>query len=147
MKNLLLLGISFLALLTGCTTEVSEESTNVDQQSAAQTVTTNAATTEETSQKHSEETNNEADLAPVSEEELENSEAVSSLENYEELSSQDYFNPEDFQAHLITDNPGTRVFIFHEGSEQAYKTVFIKDDKRLKVIDLVNNELLMNDII
>jgi len=87
----------------------------------------------------------EEDMAPASNEEIENSESVLEFGNYEELSYQDFFNPEEYGARLITDNPGTRVFIFHDGEQQAYKTVFIKNDNRLKVIDINNNELLMNE--
>lgn len=89
----------------------------------------------------------EDDMAAASEEELDNTEVVSDHENYEELPAQDYFNPADFTSHLLTDNPGTRVFIFEDGSEQAYKTVFVKRANRLKVIDLIHDELLTNEII
>ena len=130
MKNLLLLSISFLTVLTGCEMEGSKEFINDSQNNSTQTVTENSDIIEEASKKK-----------------LENSEAIDSLENYQEFWSQDYFNPEDFQIHLSTDNPGTRIFIFHEDSEQYYKTIFIKDEKRLKIIDLVNDKLLMNEII
>ena len=95
-----------------------------------------------------EETNeavSDEDLSPASDEELEQSESVSEFSSYEELSQQDFFEPENFEAHLVTDNPGNRIFIFRDGNQQAYKTVFIKDTHRLKVIDIANDELLMNE--
>lgn len=85
------------------------------------------------------------ELSPASDEELEQSESVSEFSSYEELSQQDFFEPENFEAHLVTDNPGNRIFIFRDGNQQAYKTVFIKDTHRLKVIDIANDELLMNE--
>lgn len=146
MKNKMLIGVvsaaglSFTALLTGCTTENSQENESIAQLDTA----TSVNFTEEPEQSEAE---NEEDMAHVSEGELEQSEKVAELEKYEELSSQDYFDPEAFQVHLITDNPGTRVFIFHDGEQLAYKTVFIKHENRLKVIDLVNDTLLMNGVI
>jgi|SRR5699024_3177990 len=89
----------------------------------------------------------EDDMATVPEEELENTETVSDHENYEELSAQDYFDPAEYNSRLVTDNPGTRIFIFENEGKQAYKTIYIKKANRLKVIDLVNDELLMNEVI
>lgn len=85
------------------------------------------------------------DLQPVSDEELDSADNVVDLTQYEEFSNQDVFVPENYDAYLITDNPGNRVFIFSDDNQQAFKTIFIKNDNRLKVIDLINNELLMND--
>lgn len=89
----------------------------------------------------------EDDMATVPEEELENTETVSDHENYEELSAQNYFDPAEYNSRLVTDNPGTRIFIFENDGKQAYKTIFIKKANRLKVIDLVNDKLLMNEVI
>src|SRR5699024_937528 len=94
-----------------------------------------------------EEDMDEDDMEPASEEDLEEAEKVADYSQYEELQAQDVFNPTDYEGHLVTDNQGTRVFIFRSGDEQAYKTVFVKHDKRLKVIDLKQDQLVLNEII
>lgn len=85
------------------------------------------------------------EMAPASDEEIEQADTVSESLDYEELAYQDVFNPEEYDARLITDNPGTRVFIFRDGEQQVYKTVYIKSDNRLKLIDIANNQLLLNE--
>lgn len=85
------------------------------------------------------------EMESATSEEIQLAETPDDYSSYPELAAQDIFQPSDFTGHLITDNPGTRVFIFKEGETQAYKTVFIKNNQRLKVIDLVNHELLMNE--
>src|SRR5690625_2915860 len=87
------------------------------------------------------------DMASADEEELESAEKVSDYDEYEELSAQDFFNPDDYTSHLVVDNSIKRIFIFEDDNQQAYKTVFIKKANRLKVIDLKNDDLLMNEII
>lgn len=141
----LFLATSMALVLAACgdTRTDSEDLTTANEQ-------TEEATSDEITSTDSVETDEEVgedDMTAASEEELENTEVVSDYENYEELSAQDYFKPTDFTAHLLTDNPGTRVFIFEDSSEQAYKTVFVKRANRLKVIDLIHDELLMNEII
>lgn len=90
-------------------------------------------------------TSDTSDSETATEEDLSESEAESPNEKYKELTIQDYFNPEDFETHLVTDNPDSRVFIFSEIDQPAYKTVYIKPDSRLKIINLTTHELLMNE--
>ncbi|MCC5894637.1 MAG: hypothetical protein JJU16_04180 [Alkalibacterium sp.] len=87
----------------------------------------------------------EEDLQPVSDEELDSAEPIDDLSQYEEFNEQNVFNPEQYDAYLVTDNGGNRVIIFVEDSEQVFKSIFVKEDNRLKVIDLTENELLIND--
>lgn len=84
------------------------------------------------------------ELAPASDEELEQAEQIDDLDQYEEFNEQDAFDPTDLDAYLITDNGNTRVVIFQDGDEQVFKSIYIQEDNRLKVIDLQNNELLLN---
>lgn len=85
------------------------------------------------------------DMAPVSDEELENAEAIGDLTQYEEFEEQDVFVPEDYVAYLVSEEGGRRVFVFTENDEQVFKTIYVMPDNQLQVIDLVNDELLMND--
>lgn len=85
------------------------------------------------------------ELAPVSDEELDNAEPVDDLSQYEEFQEQDVFTPEDYDAYLISDEGGVREIIFTEDDEQVFKSIFIIEDNNLRVIDLINSEVLIND--
>ncbi|WP_225743571.1 hypothetical protein [Marinilactibacillus sp. Marseille-P9653] len=131
----LLLSVSLLgACNAGDTDEATEDTTLTQEEEAAvddETQVTDAAATEE-------------EMAPVDDEDLEDAEMISDLSDYEEFADQDTFDPSQLDAYLITDNPGTRVILFTEGDEQMFKSIYIKEDNRFKVVDLVENELLIN---
>lgn len=131
----LLFSISLLgACNAGDTDEASEKTTLTQEEEAAvddETQVTEAAATEE-------------EMAPVNDEDLEDAEMISDLSEYEEFEDQDTFDPSQLDAYLITDNPGTRVILFTDGDEQMFKSIYIKEDNRFKVVDLVENELLIN---
>ncbi|WP_423188761.1 hypothetical protein ACO1PF_09215 [Alkalibacterium sp. f15] len=84
------------------------------------------------------------EMAPISDEELEQAEAIDDLDQYPEFAEQDAFDPTGYDAYLITNNGTTRVILFQDGDEQVFKSVYIEADNRLKIIDLQNNELLIN---
>lgn len=84
------------------------------------------------------------ELAPVSDNELTEAERIDDISQYDEFSEQDIFDPTGYDAYLITDNGSTRVILFNDGDDQMFKSVFIEEDNRLKIIDLQNNELLLN---
>ena len=134
MKRLIYTFTIGLALLSACSTPVENETTNETEESQ-----------EDETVETTEEMPTEDEMAPASDEEIEQAESISEFTDYPELVHQNVFNPEDYDAWLVTDNPGTRVFIFRDGEQQAYKTVFIKSDNRLKLIDIANNELLLNE--
>lgn len=131
----LLFSISLLgACNAGDTDEANEETTLTQEEEAAgddETQVTEAAATEE-------------EMAPVDDEDLEDAEMISDLSEYEEFENQNTFDPSQLDAYLITDNPGTRVVLFTDGDEQMFKSIYIKEDNRFKVVDLVENELLIN---
>lgn len=84
------------------------------------------------------------EMAPAADSELENSKMITDLSDYEEFKEQDVFDPTQFETYLVEDNTAVRVIIFLEDDEQVYKTIYIKEDNRFKVIDLRENELLLN---
>lgn len=151
--NKLFLGTSITLLLAACGNTNTDEDLTPDNEPSEQLDDTENVEETENNLTENDETDtadeevNEDDMAGVSEEELEETETVSDHENYEELAAQGYFDPVEYNSRLITDNPGTRIFIFENEGQQAYKTIFVKRANRLKVIDLVNDELLMNEII
>ncbi|HLQ72974.1 MAG TPA: hypothetical protein VK125_01990 [Bacillota bacterium] len=49
---------------------------------------------------------------------------------------------------INTDNPNSRVLFFHtDDYSEKYKTVFVKKEKRLKIIDERKDDLIYNEII
>ena len=126
-------------------TETTEDTDTVEETEDTEESEENESDTD--SEEASDEDVSEDDMASADEEELESAENVSDHEEYEELSAQDFFNPDDYTSHLVVDNPGKRIFVFEDDGQQAYKTIYIKKANRLKIIDLKNDDLLMNEII
>ncbi|MBO0589340.1 membrane lipoprotein lipid attachment site-containing protein [Sporosarcina sp. E16_8] len=51
-------------------------------------------------------------------------------------------------ATVETDNPGTRIILFENNNGvKAYKSIFVKNDNRLKIIKLDDDGLIYNDIV
>lgn len=124
--NKMLLTLVAASILTGCTTTVKEDNNANESVETTEEITEEEATTE-------------------SEEQMSQSASKPNVSNYGELTAQNVFNPEEYESHLLTDNPGTRVFIFLKDGQHTYKTVYVKHGKVLKVIDLANDKLLMNE--
>ena len=126
-------------------TETTEDTDTVEETEDTEESEENESDTD--SEEASDEDVSDDDMASADEEELESAEKISDHEEYEELAAQDFFNPDDYTAHLVVDNPGKRIFVFEDDGQQAYKTIYIKKTNRLKIIDLKNDGLLMNEII
>lgn len=131
MKKILSLFLA-TALLGACT----------EGDSGSETITTEeeAAVEEEVSDTVA----TDQEMAPASDSELEDAEVITDLSDYEEFKDQDVFDPTQFETYAVEDNTAVRVIIFLEDNKQAYKTIYIKEDNRFKVIDLRENELLLN---
>lgn len=85
------------------------------------------------------------ELEPVSDEELDNAELIDDLSQYEEFEEQDVLNLDEYDAYLLSDEGGRREIIFTENDEQIFKSIFIIEDNNLRIIDLMNAEVLIND--
>ena len=133
--------------LTPETDQTEDTETAEDTDTVEETEESEENESDTDSEEASDEDVSEDDMASADEEELESAENVSDHEEYEELSAQDFFNPDDYTSHLVVDNPGKRIFVFEDDGQQAYKTIYIKKANRLKIIDLKNDDLLMNEII
>lgn len=119
----LLLLVFTLFLLAGCSTEQED--------------TTAPETAVEVSQ-----------MDGVSKEELDSAEVIEELADYPETETiQETIDLTDLTGYVISDNPGTRILIFtHEGN-QVYKSIFVKDENHLKVIDLEQNDLVIDETV
>ncbi|WP_153730844.1 hypothetical protein [Sporosarcina obsidiansis] len=50
---------------------------------------------------------------------------------------------DELTSHIETDNPGKRIILFeNESGKKVYKSIFVKHDQYLKVIDLEADQLL-----
>ncbi|HJB24089.1 MAG TPA: hypothetical protein H9946_08040 [Candidatus Jeotgalibaca pullicola] len=145
MKKISLLFIASLALAACAAESNSGSSESVE---TIESEVSSAPESVETSEHSSQESETASeDLGGVTEEELANAESVSEYDSYEELVYQDIFNPEQYQGSILTDNQGKRIFLFSDGQNQIYKTIYIKHDNRLKIIDLQKDDLVYNKII
>lgn len=142
MKKAWFTAISTALFLFACSPSSTDPSGPAEETDARQATQSTATATSETSEQA------DADeMSPATEDAMANAEVTTDFEQYEELSYQEYFDPAAHTAHLLTDNPGTRIFIFQDGAQQAYKTIFVKQENRLKIIDLQNDKLLMNEVL
>lgn len=119
----LLLLVFTLFLLAGCSTEQED--------------TTAPETAVEVSQ-----------MDGVSKEELDSAEVIEELADYPETETiQETIDLTDLTGYVISDNPGTRILIFTHEDNQVYKSIFVKDENHLKVIDLEQNDLVIDETV
>lgn len=50
------------------------------------------------------------------------------------------------EAQLVSDNPGERVLLLNKDGDE-FKSIFVKETKRLKIIDIDGEGLIFNDIL
>lgn len=148
MKKLLFISMASLVLGACANDTTTDEDTTSSEVAVSEVMSTESSMVEEESSTvvESEEMEaDEADLEEVTDSDLESAEKVSEYAEYEELDAQDIFNPSDYEGHLVTDNQGTRIFLFRDGDNQMYKTIFVKNNNRLKVIDLQADQMVFNE--
>lgn len=142
-------------LLAGCTQQTTSENNEENEVAAtSETMETtessnmesSVSTEESDTAESTEETSTEASSTEASTTETVNSEEddVADLEEGTEL--QDTIDDlDDLNVETATDNPNKRVLLFsNDEGEKQYKSVFIEQKNRLKIIDINNDDLLMN---
>lgn len=140
-------------VLGGCSTQTTDESVVESSDSVAQSseeVRTESVSSESMAVESSAATEmpdeEDDDLAQISEEEVAKAEIVTDISQYEELVyAKDTIDLSVYESRLVTDNQGTRVMLFSKDNEQIYKTVYVKNNNWLKVIDLKGDKLLLNE--
>ncbi|MBY0221261.1 hypothetical protein [Sporosarcina aquimarina] len=92
-------------------------------------------------------TSPDSEIAPEDEPENHSASSASDLSGYEESAVLGEHMPIDkLTSHVETDNPGKRIILFeNESGEKVYKSIFIKHDRFLKIIDLKDDQLLYKD--
>lgn len=71
------------------------------------------------------------------------------INEYEEISKiAEKINVEDYNMHVESDNEGTRIILFEKNERKMYKSIFVKEKKHLKLIDLeLGGKPLINETI
>ncbi|MFD1453477.1 MULTISPECIES: hypothetical protein [Oceanobacillus] len=118
--------------------------------SACQSETNDVATEEHPSNRSTEEVPEESQ--DTSEEEENNDSDLVADEDTYEYEEQEVIEQQieegDYDVLVETDNKGTRVMFYEIDGEKYYKTIFVKNDNRLKIIDIRNNNgQIYNEII
>ena len=71
------------------------------------------------------------------------------IDKYEELNNiKEIINLEDYNINVESDNKGTRIILFEKNEKKIYKSIFVKETRHLKIIDLQSKEKpLINETI
>lgn len=90
-------------------------------------------------------------------EEIKDEDNIQDIKDTESVNKEDYeeiariaeeINLEDYNMHLEFDNKEKRIILFNKNGKNMYKSIFIKEKGRLKLIDLTSGEgELINEII
>ncbi|AYW45558.1 hypothetical protein LQF61_11620 [Tetragenococcus koreensis] len=154
--KLMTLVVASTMLLVGCTQQTTSEN-NEDNEAATTSETVEATAqssavssesteqTESTEESSVEETSEETSTTETESSETEND--VADLEEGAVL--QDTIDDLDnLNVETATDNPNKRVLLFsNDEGQKQYKSVFIKQKNRLKIIDIANDDLLVNQVL
>ena len=155
--------------LVGCSTEktdeveapapASSESSSVMESSVKESSESEQSSIEDSSMDSSESASVESsesaddaddadDEAEVTEQDLIGAETVSEASDYPELKyAQEKVDFSGLKGYIVADNPNKRVIIFKDDQEQVYKTIFIKRNNYLKVVNLEGDGLVLNESI
>lgn len=141
MKKLFILCLAAI-LLGACSgkDEQAKDTTNNDESKATQTA----------EPENGQRDNTEVQETEVQEEKSEGSSAVNEDQSsYTELPTVlDTIGNDQFEQVIKTDNPNKRVILFEdEHHNKKFKSILIKHDNRLKVIDLENDRMMLNEVL
>ncbi|TDL84966.1 hypothetical protein E2R55_26315 [Vibrio vulnificus] len=124
--------IAAAAMLTACNNDKADENA----EKSVQTTDENQTQTENEQQKQPSKT--ETKTSPKHEK-------WSSLPEYDKIIEQ--IGNKDYTFNKETDNDGKRVFLIELNGEKQYKTVFVKNTNRLKIIKINGGGEIYNGII
>ncbi|WP_440896904.1 hypothetical protein ACS127_02530 [Amphibacillus sp. Q70] len=135
----IIIGIALLSMLSACQTG-TEENNGLDNDEQTQATEENI---------EAEPNNQEAESGQTedNEEQEYSEESNTDEDSFQEMEViEEYIDVSDYQREIETDNRNTRVMFFKsDQGEKEYKTVFIKDKSRLKIIHLGEDGLLFNE--
>lgn len=129
-KNILFILLALL-LLTACNTDTQDESDeNANNQAPDEEALSDRDNSEDTEQTNDRESNKD-------------------LSNFPEVTYiSDKIEIDQYEMMLETDNEGSRVILYSKDGQKHYKSVYVKDEKRLKLLDThEGGEPLINEVI
>ena len=76
-------------------------------------------------------------------------EETSNMNEYEEINKiSEKIDVKDYTINVESDNEGTRIILFEKNQKKMYKSIFVKEKRHLKLIDLQSGEKpLINETI
>ncbi|WP_182201335.1 hypothetical protein [Paraliobacillus salinarum] len=129
-KNVLFILIALL-LLSACNTGVQDEADeNSNSQNTDEETVTDQDNSEDAEQANDGESNED-------------------LSNFPEITYiSDKIEIDQYEMMVETDNEGSRVILYSKDGQKHYKSVYVKDEKRLKLLDIhEGGEPLINEVI
>ena len=67
------------------------------------------------------------------------------LEGFEEIIAvSNYLDLRELAAEIEVNIPNKRTILYKDNQDHVYKSIFIKDDRNLRIVDLKNNQLIFN---
>lgn len=89
---------------------------------------------------------NEQSFTTIKDESAENSKLqdLKSLPEFTVIDEE--IGSDSLEAELASDNPGERVLLLNKDGDE-FKSIFVKETKRLKIIDIDGKGLIFNDIL
>ncbi|HIY56628.1 MAG TPA: hypothetical protein H9829_00275 [Candidatus Tetragenococcus pullicola] len=141
-RNLFL--VLSLAVFAGCSQETSSKKETTLETSTFETIVEETGTTQLFSGTSEESTEN----LEESEETTEKT-TVEALNDFEELQTiENAIDTSSLTIETVTDNSNKRILLFSNSQgNKVYKSIFIVPKRRLKLIDLTNDQLLLNEIL
>lgn len=134
-----------MLLLVGCSSN-NDEQTTIEQEDTPEVIETEDNT--DSTLEESDETEVEMD---ESEEDATDASATNNdhLKDFEEYSVlKDELDLETYTGVVETDNKGNRIILFEdETGAKEFKSIFVKNDNRLKIVQFEDDGLLYNEVL
>ncbi|MCJ8007414.1 hypothetical protein ACFFF5_14550 [Lederbergia wuyishanensis] len=141
MNRLLIILLSVI-LLTACTSkkEKAQEANNINENKVEVTQTSEPEDNQKDNTKNTEGPEKKSDETTV--------ESVGN-EDYAELAAVfKKIGSDEYEKVIETDNPNKRViFLEDQNHNKKFKSIYIKHENRLKLIDLENDQLIINEVL
>ncbi|MBR7553950.1 hypothetical protein ACFFJI_04065 [Allobacillus sp. GCM10007491] len=144
-QKLIVLLLTMIIALVACSDDqptdsevtAKDKETEAEQEKSA----SNESNESQPNQNGTQESVDQSDFQPATEVELTEASEPSNLEEFIEMDRLlKEIDIDSYTLHVIIDHPGKRVIIFTNDEKQLYKSVYVKRNALLKLIDLQKNK-------
>nr|WP_289038423.1 hypothetical protein [uncultured Allobacillus sp.] len=141
-RKLIVLLLTMIIALVACSdNQTSGSDVNAKDNDTEEKQDESSSNESQSDEKDSQGDDDKSDVQPATEVELSEASEPSNLEDYIEMDRvMEEINVDSYTLYLVTDNPGKRVIIYTKDEEQLYKSVYVKRNALLKLIDLQENK-------